>query len=189
MGLEHLVVAVRAIVERDGEDLATLQILQQRGAARAAQVQVAEWPGQAPQRARVDEECPQFLGQLVENVAGQVFAYKPGASAERLEQTRSLHGRLVTGGQVEELEPRGPSFRASGQPPQLVAAEHLPVVLAKKPLHLPRPEPQVVARDLEQVARESQAGEVERGQTAGSDDNADARAGQVDEPSKGGLGF
>ncbi len=164
---QDFVVPVRAhVVDPDREDLASLEFLQEsRAAARSTQL-VAERCRQAAQDAGVHEEPAQFRRKDVEDVAGQVLAHERGAPAQALQEVAPLARRLVPGREVEQLEPGSPPLRAAREARQLVGAERLAVEVAEEAFDLPGTEPEVVARDLQQLARQAPPRGVERGQAA-----------------------
>jgi hypothetical protein len=73
---QDLVVSERAlVVDRDREDAAPFELVEQRPAAAPLEESVAQVPGEAPQDRRSDEELAEVAGQLLDDVACQVLAH------------------------------------------------------------------------------------------------------------------
>ena len=173
---EHLVIAIRplALVDDHREQLSAGQFLEQEGAPPPIEQLVAQVAGEAHQDARVHEEATQVVGQLREDVAGEVVAQQTSAGANSAEDPASLVGRLAPCREVEQLQPGGPTLRAAGEDGKLARGHRVAVEVAEQPLHLPRAEAEVVALDLQEVAGHAQAREVEV--------RSDARRGEDPQP-------
>jgi hypothetical protein len=147
---KDFVVAVRAlVVDRNREDAAPLQLLEELPAALAAQQAVAQGAGKAAQDAGPDQELAEVLGELGHDVGGEVLAHDSRARPEAGKEALALPGRLAPRGEVEELEACRPSLGAARKAGQLVRAQRLAVEVAEETLHLPRSEAEVVARQLQ----------------------------------------
>ena len=186
---QDLVIAVpAALVERVGEDLAPLQLLQYEVAAAPFQEGVAEWTAEPAQDAGVDQKAPQLRGQLVEDVAGQVLVGEAGARAQPAQDPAPLLGGLAPGREVEQLQRRCPSPGPAGQLGQLLRRPGLSVEVAIQPLHLPGAEAQVLVADLDQPAVQAQPGEVDPGSGPRCEQDHDRGRQVVDQALQGCLG-
>jgi hypothetical protein len=108
--------------------------------------------------------------------------------APSLDQAVAGGRRLALAGQVEQLEAGCPPLGAAGQGGQVGRGQRLAVHHLEQLLDLPRPEPEVVGPDLEQVALDPQAGEGEGGAAAGADDQSEAGRQVAEEVLQGQLG-
>ena len=89
---------------------------------------------------------------------------------------------------MEQLEPCGPSLGAPRERRELLRGQRLAVEITVELLHLPRPESEVVDPDLEQLARDLEAGYVHvRPYPAGGHDGQ-GRWRELDESLEGSLG-
>ena len=132
------------------------------GAAAPAEELVAQRPRQPAQHARLDEELAELLGQVGQDVPGQVLADEPAAGPDRGEDPAPLVRGLAARREVEQLEAGRPALGPPGEDGQLVGRDGLAVVVPEQALHLPRPEPQVVRADLDEVAGDAQSAQVDR---------------------------
>ena len=183
---EHLVVPERplALVDGDGEQLAARELLEQQRAPPPVQQLVAQVARQANEDARVDEEAPQLVGQLGQDVAGEVVAQEPGARADAAEDPPPLVRRLAARREVEQLQAGRPALRPTREDGQLARRHRIAVEVAEQPLDLPRPEAEVVALDLEEVARDAQARQVEVRPDARRGEDPEPRRRVVDQPAE-----
>ena len=183
---EDLVVAVRLVglVELDREDLAPVQLAEERRAAAPAEQLVAERPRQPAQHARLDEELAELLGQVGQDVPRQVLADEPAAGPDRGEDPAPLVRGLAARREVEELEAGRPALGPAGEDGQLVGRDGLAVVVPEQALHLPRPEPQVVRADLDEVAGDAQSAQVDRRREPRPEDDREPARGVLDEPAE-----
>ena len=160
---QDLVIPVRALalVDHHGEQLATGQFLQEQRAPPPVQQLVAQVAGQPDQDARVDEEPAQLIGELREDVPCQVLAQEPRAGPDPAEDPPALIGGLATRREMEQLQPGRPALGAPREHRKLGGRHRVAVEVAEEALHFPGSEAQVVALDLEQLAGDVQARQVE----------------------------
>jgi hypothetical protein len=187
---QDLVVSKRPLrlVERDREQLAARELLEEERTPPPLEQLIAQVASQANEDGGVDQEPAQLVGQLGENVASEVLAQEAGARADAAEDAASLVGRLAPGRQVEQLEPGRPALRSAGEDRKLARRHRIAVEVAEEPLHLPRSEPEVVALDLEEVAGDVEARQVEIRMDARPGENPQPRRGVVDETAQRSLG-
>ena len=183
-------VSVRLVglVELDREDLAPVQLAEEGRAAAPAEQLVAERPRQPPEHARLDEELAELLGQVGQDVPRQVLADEPAAGPDRGEDPAPLVRGLAARREVEQLEAGRPALGPAGEDGQLVGRDGLAVVVPEQALDLPRPEPQVVRADLDEVAGDAQAAQVDRRREPRPDDDREPARGVLDEPPERDLG-
>ena len=157
-------VAVRLVglVELDREDLAAVELGQERGAPPPVEQPVAERTGQPAEDARLDEEVAQLLGQVGHHVPRQVLADQAAAGADRGQDPAALLRRLAARREMEQLEAGRPALGPAGEDGQLVGRDGLAVVVAEQALDLPCPEPELVGADLQQLAADAEPAEVDR---------------------------
>ena len=141
VGPEDLVVSVdRVVADRGGENLLPFQGPEDFGASRAAEQRIAERPGQPTEDAGAEEERPEFPGQLVEHVAGQVLPHHPGPGPEFGDHPAALPGRSAPGGEMEQLESGRPPRGAAGELGEVLGGERFGVEIPEELLDLPGPE-------------------------------------------------
>ena len=189
MGAQHLVISEAALtVESDGEEPAAVQLEEDRLAALPAEVPVAELPVEHAQDGGGHEEVAQLGRQLIEHVPGEELPHHPGARAQGAEDAPSLIPGAVAGGEVEEVQTRGPPVGAPGELGELVRSERLRVELAEELLDLPRPEAEVVNSQLDHAAEHAQPWQVEMRLRAGCHEHGKRLGRVLDEPLQRRLG-
>ncbi len=169
-----MVVAVGdAAVGGGGEELFVLQGGQHGGTAARAQQCVAQVAGQHPQRRRPDQEVEAAGVHAAQHVAGQVRTDQPGAAAEFADRPLPLGAAAVLGGQVEQVQPGRPPPGAPGQRRRALRRQRRVVDDPEQLLHLPRPEPQIVAVEFQQLLRDHQPRGVHRRRAATAQNDRD----------------
>ena len=183
-------VAVRAfvVVQRDGEDLAVREVVEDRRAAARPAQRVARRPGEAAQDGRLDEERPERRGQLVEHVAREVLANQSPRRPCPGQDPPSVLGRLAARREMEQLQPRGPALGPARERGQIGRRDRVPVEVAEQPFRLPCPEAQVVRPDLQQLPGDPEPRQVERRRDAGPDEDRQPRRRVLHEPAQRRLG-
>ena len=149
---------------------------------------VAQGARQPAEHARVEQEHLELDRQPGHHVLRQVLAEQAAARPRAAQDAPPLLRRPATGRQVEQLEASRPALRPPREHREVGGRDRVVVDVAEQLLDLPRPEPEVVRGDLEQLVGEPQAREVEPGRDAGRDDEREPRRRVVDEPPERGLG-
>ena len=113
---QHLVIAIAAaVIGGIGEDLAALELRQHLLAAGTVKEDVTDGPAQARQHAGTNQEPAQLRRELVQDITCEVLAGQPRPIAERSQDAPAFLRRLAPGGEMEQLQPRGPALRAARQ--------------------------------------------------------------------------
>ena len=126
--------------------------------------------------------------QAEQHVLGQVLAQEPAARLGAAQDPPPLVGGPAARGQVEQLQARGPALRSAGEDGQVARQDRVVVDVAEQLLDLPRPEPQVVRPELEEVVGDAQARQVDRRRDPAGDDDREPWRRVVHEPPERRLG-
>ncbi len=185
---QHLVIAEAAVVEGDQQELAGLDLLQQLLAAGAPEEGVTEGSVQAGEDARVEQEPAQLVGQLLQDVLGQVLPNQAGPGGQGAQRLPAAGRGLAGGGQVEQLQHRRPPLGAAGDLGRLLRGQRRAVDVLEQPLHLPGPEAQVVGTHLREPALQASPGEVQPGLAAGGEQDHEGFGGVLHQPGHEVLG-
>jgi hypothetical protein len=178
---EQRVVAVppAAIVERDREEVAPLELGEPLGRAGLARDHVAEVGAQAVQDRGPDEEAAQLRRDPVEDLAAEVVDDVAVVPGERGEE----RGALGASAQREpcELEPGGPALRAPLDLRDLLAGEIEPEAAVQERGRLGVREAQMPAPQLDHLVARAQTVEREVGIRARRDRELEGRRREVEQ--------
>ena len=149
---------------------------------------IAQVTGEDAQGRRDQEEATTVLVEAPEHVAGQVRTHQAGSPAQLVDGPLALRPTHLHRGEVEQVEPRRPPSGPPGQGGRALRRQRGVVHAAEQLLDLPRAEAQLIAVQLDQLARDQEPGGVDHRWPTAPQDDLDVSGPHGEERPEGPLG-